>query len=89
MGAIIDGQQYKGSFMSNQDGVWSDNGDGTWSESVPLPFYGIRKRCQCGKSFWKEENYRKHYIKSHTDGKHYNRTPTGLTEVEDVRDGTE
>lgn len=81
MGAIINGQQYEGRFMNNQDGTWQENEDKTWSEAVPLPYYGIKKKCSCGKSFWKEENYRTHYRQKHTDGKRYTRTPTGLTEV--------
>ena len=64
-----------GGIMHNEDGNWQQNEDGTWSEAVPLPFYGIKKRCGCGKSFWKEENYQKHYVEQHTDGKKYNRTP--------------
>lgn len=67
--------------MINQDGVWQENADGTWSEAVPLPFYSIKKQCSCGKSFWKIKNYEKHYIAKHTDGKRYNRTPTGLVEA--------
>lgn len=78
MGAIINGRQYEGRFMSNDDSVWQENPDGTWSHAVPLPFYGIKKKCECGKSFWKEENYRKHYLKQHTDGVRYQRTPEGL-----------
>lgn len=75
--------QPKAPMMHNQDGSWQQNLDGTWSEAVPLPLYGLKKKCQCGKSFWKEANYVKHYLKAHTNGKKYNRTPTGLVEVTD------
>lgn len=67
--------------MINQDGVWSENPDGTWSEAVPLPFYGLKKKCICLRTFWREENYRKHYIAEHTDGKQYKRTPKGLFDI--------
>lgn len=67
--------------MINQNGNWQQNEDGTWSQAVPLPFYGLRKGCDCGKKFWREDNFRKHYIKAHTDGKKYKRTPKGLVEV--------
>lgn len=66
------------SFMHNQDGNWQQNQDGTWSEAIPLPFYGLRKGCYCGKKFWKEEKYRQHYRNTHTNGKRYDRSPTGL-----------
>ena len=57
------------------------NPDGTWSEAVPLPFYGIRKKCSCGKKFWREENYVRHYKKHHTTGILYKHTPTGMVVV--------
>lgn len=67
-----------GSLLHNQDGNWQQNPDGNWSKAIPLPLYGFKKTCQCGKSFWKEANYRKHYQQMHTDGVSYKRTPTGL-----------
>lgn len=72
--------QPKAAILHNQDGNWQQNIDGTWSEAAPLPYYGLKKKCQCGKQFWKENNYVEHYIKVHTDGKSYIRTPRGLTE---------
>ena len=69
-----------GNIMHNQDGNWQENPDGTWSQAIPLPFYGLKKTCQCGKSFWKEANYRTHYQQAHTDGKKYRRTIKGLVE---------
>jgi hypothetical protein len=70
-----------GNIMHNEVGNYQENPDRTWSQAIPLPFYGIKKQCQCGKSFWKEDNYRKHYRAEHTDGKIYKRTPAGLVEV--------
>lgn len=67
--------------MSN----YQQNKDGTWSHAVPLPFYGLKKKCECGRSFWKEANYRKHYLTKHTDGVRYNRTTTGMV-AQDRRD---
>ena len=58
------------------------NEDGSWSQSIPLPFYGIKKKCDCGKSFWKESNFRKHFIEKHTDGLKYMRDKTGFHAVE-------
>jgi hypothetical protein len=70
----------EGNLMYNQDGNYQQNPNGLWSEAIPLPLYGLKKQCYCGRSFWKEENYRKHYQQVHTDGKEYDRTPTGLIE---------
>lgn len=71
-----------GGIMKNEDGNYQENPDKTWSQAIPLPSYGIKKGCTaCNKSFWKEENYRKHYQDVHTDGKKYRRTVTGLDEL--------
>ena len=59
-------------------GNYQENADGTWSEAVPLPFYGLRKQCACGKKFWKEQSYHKHYVTKHTDGKKYFRNVSGF-----------
>lgn len=57
---------------------WQQNEDGvTWSEAVPLPFYGLKKKCHCGKSFWDERNYQVHYRRMHTDGIRYIRLRNG------------
>ena len=71
----------QGSLMYDGSTNWHQNPDGTWSKAIPLPFYGLKKGCSCGKSFWKEENYFKHYRTEHTDGKRYKRTPTGMVEL--------
>lgn len=66
--------------MIDNNGAWEQNPDDlTWSQAVPLPFYGLRKGCMCGRKFFKESSYRKHYKSQHTDGKKYVRTTTGLT----------
>lgn len=41
------------------------NARGQWVPSIPLPFYGLRKRCECGRKFWTEEGYRGHYALAH------------------------
>lgn len=33
--------------------------------SIPLPFYGLRKHCGCGRKFWTEEGYKGHYALAH------------------------
>jgi hypothetical protein len=76
-----DGQLFdteKARLMLDLDGSWQENSDGTYTQAIPLPFYGLKKRCQCGTSFWKEENYRKHYAQEHTDGKSYRRDVKGF-----------
>ena len=42
-----------------------ENGRKEWVPSIPLPFYGIKKRCGCGKTFWRYENYLAHYALHH------------------------
>lgn len=37
------------------------NKRGEWVPSIPLPFYGLRKQCSCGKKFWRESRYYEHY----------------------------
>jgi hypothetical protein len=33
---------------------------------VPAPQHGLlRKRCICGRKFWKERDYRRHYLVDH------------------------
>jgi hypothetical protein len=42
-----------------------ENKRGEWVPSIPLPLYGLKKKCSCGASFWKEENYNAHYAYKH------------------------
>lgn len=44
----------------------TQNRRGEWVPSIPLPMYGLRKKCWvCGKKFWTEERYREHYALHH------------------------
>lgn len=54
--------------------------DDLWREAVPLPFYGVRKVCQCRKKFWKTSSYERHYRKEHADPRVWRRTPIGNIE---------
>ncbi len=60
---------------------------GLWTQSIPLPFYGLRKTCSCGKKFWKVSNYRSHYIDAHTDGLVYKRHQDGTVSAVERRWG--
>jgi len=69
--------------LSTNDKIYQHNADGTWSEAVELPgYYGFKKSCRCGKSFWREKSYYRHFQRAHTDGIAYNRTPTGLIVID-------
>jgi len=46
----------------------TQNISGGWVPSVPLPFYGLRKRCECGRRFWTTAAYRGHYALVHILG---------------------
>ena len=43
----------------------TQNKKGEWVTAIPLPYYGFKKTCSCGESFWKEINYEEHYIVDH------------------------
>jgi hypothetical protein len=45
--------------------VTTRNERGEWVPSVPLPLYGLRKRCECGRRFWTAGGYRGHYALFH------------------------
>lgn len=68
--------------LYTNDQVYQHNADDTWSQAVPLPLYGLRKTCGCGRSFWREKNYIRHYQLQHTDGIAYERTPQGLVPID-------
>lgn len=59
-----------------------ENEDGLWSESIPLPYYGFRKKCSCGAKFWTVDGYKRHYRLVHTDNIKYRRLPDGWAAVE-------
>jgi hypothetical protein len=44
------------------------NSSGQWVPAIPLPLYGLRKRCQCGRKFWTAEGYQGHYALAHILG---------------------
>lgn len=41
------------------------NKRGEWVPDIPVPFYGLRKRCTCGRKFWTMGGYRGHYALRH------------------------
>ena len=41
------------------------NEHGQWVPAIPLPFYGLRKRCDCGRKFWTTDGYQGHYALCH------------------------
>ena len=41
------------------------NEHGQWVPDIPLPFYGLRKRCGCGRKFWTMDGYQGHYALRH------------------------
>lgn len=43
----------------------TQNRDGRWVPSIPLPLYGVRKRCRCGRRFWTMRGYQGHYALVH------------------------
>lgn len=44
------------------------NDSGVWVSAIPLPYYGLRKRCDCGRRFWTMDGYRGHYALTHVAG---------------------
>lgn len=46
----------------------AQNARGEWVPAIPLPFYGLRKRCTCGERFWTTCGYRGHYALAHVLG---------------------
>jgi len=45
--------------------ITTENKKGEFVPAIPLPFYGLRKMCHCGKKFWTEERYEEHYALHH------------------------
>ena len=46
-------------------GCQAQNARGEWVPDIPLPFFGLRKRCSCGRRFWTMGGYRGHYAVHH------------------------
>jgi len=61
------------------------NPDGTWQQAIPLPLYGLKMSCECGKKFWKKKNYHSHYVDVHTDGLLYKRTKDGVHAIDRIK----
>jgi hypothetical protein len=38
---------------------------GRWVPDIPLPLYGLRKHCHCGRKFWTLYRYQAHYALVH------------------------
>jgi hypothetical protein len=45
--------------------VSMQNERGEWVPALPEPFYGLRKRCDCGAKFWTKKAYQAHYALEH------------------------
>ncbi len=45
--------------------VTTQNPRGEWVPAIPLPLYGLRKRCECGRKFWTTAGYQGHYALCH------------------------
>lgn len=56
----------------DQPQVKTKNRDSEWMPSIPLPLYGLRKHCRCGRKFWTAEGYEGHYALAHILGMHPN-----------------
>lgn len=39
-----------------------------WMPAIPLPHYGLHKKCRCGKKFLRTKNYEGHYVLAHVYG---------------------
>lgn len=44
------------------------NERGEWVPAIPLPHFGMRKACDCGRRFWTLNGYRGHYALEHILG---------------------
>lgn len=36
-----------------------------WLVAIPEPYYGIRKKCMCGRHFWTYAGYQGHWLLEH------------------------
>lgn len=48
-----------------EEQVTTQNRNGQWVPAIPLPLYGLRKRCTCGRKFWTDAGYQGHYALRH------------------------
>jgi hypothetical protein len=60
------GMPYRDAWLHAATTTQNDRGD--WVPAIPLPFYGLRKRCDCGQRFWTAAGYRGHYALVHILG---------------------
>jgi hypothetical protein len=51
--------------LHEQPEVTTQNDRGEWVPAIPLPLYGLRKHCTCGRRFWTMGGYRGHYALAH------------------------
>lgn len=49
----------------SSDKTQTQNAAGEWVPSIPLPLFGLRKRCGCGRKFWTLAGYNGHYALAH------------------------
>lgn len=45
--------------------VTMENKRGEWVPAIPMPLFGLKKGCSCGRKFWKLRNYEAHYAYEH------------------------
>lgn len=46
--------------------VMMENARGEWVPAIPMPFFGLRKKCmECGAKFWTMNGYRAHFSLKH------------------------
>lgn len=48
--------------------VTTKNRRGEYVPAILLPYYGLKKKCECGESFWTENGYDGHYALKHILG---------------------
>lgn len=48
--------------------ISSKNKRGEYVPAIPAPYYGLKKICRCGASFWTDKGYEGHYALEHILG---------------------
>lgn len=61
------GVPYREAWLAASETV-TQNDRGEWVPAVPVPLYGLRKRCECGRKFWTARGYEGHYALVHILG---------------------